>query len=80
MPSRMPNLKLGRCPFCGNDDDDYLDTRLVEIRGVTVFVVECEWCDARGPTATLENEAIAEWNARGRRVADGRKTQRARQG
>ena len=55
----MSDLK--QCPFCGS-----VDTLAYSSAGICW--VECWSCDAVGPTAKTEAEAIAAWNQKTKRV------------
>ena len=51
------------CPFCGNEE---LSINLEHDGVQDLFFVECDTgkCDARGPIATVAQEAIDAWNER----------------
>lgn len=49
------------CPFCLHEDC-YIMTEEGEF--VVRYYVDCFFCDARGPVAPTEEEAIKQWNKR----------------
>ena len=55
-PTEVESVPSELCPFCSG-------TNLRLMWGI-VCRVRCLTCDARGPSATSESNAIAKWNAR----------------
>lgn len=47
------------CPFCGNDDPEWASDE-AEI----MLWLECDECNATGPTAPTHEEAMDLWNQR----------------
>jgi len=69
-------MKIRKCPFCGHGgEDDALPTKIEdrEYGEPDQWAVRCEWCAARGPTASSHLLSIAEWNKRGGDNANNRK-------
>ena len=71
MPSPMPSPTLRECPFCGRDDEEMtpririaFDAWTRDCKPKPPFYVFCERCEARGPEADTESEAVAAWNRR----------------
>lgn len=65
------SVEIKRCPFCGNDDIQ-LDFTHFSKRG-TVFFMECEDCECRGPWLHFDSlceddekkkQCIEVWNKR----------------
>lgn len=54
----MPIDDAENCPFCGNDDVDF------QHWDAGAITVTCGDCDAEGPSAGTEAEALALWNDR----------------
>ena len=51
---------ISPCPFCGNDELEW-DSDESE----TVIWLECQECNATGPTAPTHEDVAALWNQRG---------------
>jgi Lar family restriction alleviation protein len=58
--------EIKACPFCGASGED------VSVYGdmVTPYYIECNKCDAWGPNADTEAEAIQKWNAAADRIEE----------
>jgi len=56
----MSEIKLENCLFCGGSFMNHAAQKLPS----GLFAVLCEDCDAMGPLAHTEAEAIAAWNQR----------------
>lgn len=55
-----PTLKP--CPFCGNTEDLEIYEEWPDATGISIKVI-CYDCEADGPVANTEEEAIEAWNA-----------------
>lgn len=56
------------CPFCGTparveDGDHELNMRIIEVNDESC-AVQCIMCEAHGPVASTDREAVEDWNNR----------------
>jgi Lar family restriction alleviation protein len=59
----MGNIKFRECPFCGNEDENYMDVSKDDGMDYR-FYSWCDACDCQGPKADTAKEAIKKWNER----------------
>jgi Lar family restriction alleviation protein len=60
----MRDNELKPCPFCKNDNSDFMSIPFDSRYGDKVKYVACKLCHAQGPWTVTEEKAIAAWNRR----------------